>query len=152
MNIIEVAFILYYIILYYIILYYIILYYIILYYRDICQNHGGIKLWNSRIIILHRDWKLICGAGGVTTRQQPRGCQLQPSLISQEDIANNGVNSHLWCRKSQLIPTDILSPLSCPDLLTRTWQPPQRGLMKPRAGLCSSQSRRGSNRGEGFAL
>ena len=80
-----------------------------------------IKSW---IITFHIDWKLICRAAGVTIRQQPRRRQLQPSPISQEVIANSGVNSHLWCQKCQLNPTDILAPLSCPDLLTRSWQQP----------------------------
>lgn len=59
-----------------------------------------------------------------------RGCQLQASLISQEVIANKGINSHLWCQKGQLNPSDILSPLYCPDLLTRAWH----WLVKPLAG------------------
>lgn len=61
------------------------------------------------------------------TRWQRRSCQLQPLLISQEVIANNGVNSHLWCQKCQLNPTGILARLPCPDLLTQTCHhPPAR--------------------------
>lgn len=77
-----------------------------------------------------------------------RGCQLQPSLISQEGISNNDISSHLWCQKWQLNLTDMLSATHYPYLLTRAWQ----RLMKPHAGLrplgvCSAVGTASSHRG-----